>query len=254
MAVQDKLSQIVIGSLIGVLVIGSFVFAVSLGINVAVAPLAIALKDVGKLSVRVDSLESELRALKQGAPGKPQQQPPAEDLTKVYDLPVEGSYVLGKADAKITIVEFADFQCPFCGRFHPMMNEAYKAFPDDVKIIVKNYPLGFHPFARPAAKVALAAGLQGKYFEMVDLLIAGGNDLSEAKYKEFAGKLGLNVEQFAKDLKDKDAEFEKKIETDIALAGKVDVRGTPTYFLNGKKTTARAPEQWKAEIQALLKK
>jgi protein-disulfide isomerase len=87
---------------------------------------------------------------------------------------------------------------------------------------------------------------------MVDLLIASGNELSEAKYKEIAGKVGINVDQFAKDLKDKDAEFEKKIEADIALGGQVDVRGTPTYFVNGKKTNARTSEALTAEIKALL--
>jgi protein-disulfide isomerase len=254
MAVQDKALTVVVGSLIGVLVIGSFIFAVSLGINIAIAPLTVALKDVGKLTVRVDNLEAQVKGLKQVPGRQAPQQPPAEDLSKVYDLPVADSYVLGKADAKITIVEFADFQCPFCARFHPLINEVYKAFPNDVKIIIKNYPLAFHPNARSAAKAAFAAGEQGKYFEMADLVIAGGADLSDEKYKEFAGKIGLNVERFVQDMKGKDAAFEKKIEADVALAGKSDVRGTPTYFINGKKTSARSPEAWTAEIQALLKK
>ena len=259
MAAKNKVFRIIVGAIVGIFVIVSFIFSVTLGINIAIAPLAVALKDVGKLTVRVDALESQLKAVKQDAANRPQpqqpqpQQPPAEDLSKVYDIPVADSYVLGKADARITIVEFADFQCPFCARFHPFINEVYKAFPNDVKIVVKNFPLGFHPNARPAAKAALAAGLQGKYFEMADLLIANGNALSEEKYKEFAGKIGLNVEQFLKDLKDKDADFEKKLEADMNLAGKVDVRGTPTYFLNGKKTNARSTEDWKAEVQALLK-
>jgi len=240
--------------------------------KIATAPMADSLKDVGKLvarvdnlATRIDSLESEIKGFKKDLAERPQQpavqpqqpepqQPPAEDMNKVYDIPVADSHVLGKPDAKITIVEFSDFQCPFCGRFHPLVGEAQKAFPNDVKVIIKNFPLGFHPNARPAAKVALAAGLQGKYFEMADLLLANGNDLSEAKYKELAGKVGINVDRFMKDLKDKDAEFEKKIEADIALGGQVDVRGTPTYFLNGKKTTARTSEQWKSEIDALLKK
>ncbi len=260
MAAKNKILNIVVGSVAGVFVVGSFVLAVCLGINIAISPLALALKDVGKLAVRVDALELQIKMIKadinKPQPSQPQQpqQPPAEDLNKVYDIPAAGSHVLGNPDARITIVEYADFQCPFCARFHPFINEVYKAFPNDVKIMVKNFPLGFHPNARPAAKVALAAGLQGKYFEMADLLIANGGELSDAKYKEFAGQLGLNVEQLLKDLKDKDAEFEKKIEADIALANQVDVRGTPTYFLNGKKTSARSTEAWKSEVEALLKK
>jgi len=267
MASKNNALNVVIGSGVGIVVIGIFIVAVGFGINIAIAPLATALKDAGKLTAqvdnltaRIDSLNTEINGLKTAMAERPQQvaqppqpqQPPAEDLNKVYDIPVGGSYVLGKADAKITIVEFSDFQCPFCARFHPLVGEAQKAFPNDVKVILKNFPLGFHPNARPAAKAALAAGLQGKYYEMADLLIASGNELSEAKYKEAAGKVGINVEQFLKDLKEKDAQFEKQIEADMAIAGQVDVRGTPTYFLNGKKTNARTTEAWTSEIKALL--
>jgi protein-disulfide isomerase len=260
MVIEDKVVRVVVGALAGILVFAGLVLAVSSGIRIAVAPLAAALKDSGKIAVRMDALETEIKGLKQALAARPQpqgnqpQQPSEEDLNKVYVLPADGSYVLGKADAKVTIVEFADFQCPFCARFHPAINEVYKAFPNDVKIMIKNYPLGFHPNARPAAKAALAAGLQGKYFEMADLLIASGNELSDAKYKEFAGKIGIDVEKFLQDLKDKDAEFEKKIEADMALAGKSDVRGTPTYFINGRKAQARNLQAWTDEVQALLKK
>ena len=268
MASENKVLNILVGAIAGILVVVCFIFAMAFGIKIAVTPMAASLKDVGKLtaqvealSTRINGLESEIAGLKKALAERPQQpspqqpeQPPAEDFSKVYDLPAAGSYVLGKPDAQITIVEFSDFQCPFCARFHPFIDEAYKAFPNDVKIIIKNFPLGFHPNARPAAKAALAAGLQGKYFEMVDLLLGSGNELSDAKYKELAGKLGINVGQFSKDLKDKDAEFEKKIEADIALAGQSDVRGTPTYFLNGKKAMARTTQAWTTEIQALLKK
>ncbi len=266
MASKNKTLNIVAGSLAGILVLVSFILAMGFAINIATAPLATALKDVGKLAARTDglatsveTLKSEIKGLKQELAARPQQpqppqpqQPPAEDLNKVYDIPVAGSYILGNPNARITIVEFSDFQCPFCARFHPFVGEAQKAFPNDVKVILKNFPLGFHPNARPAAKAALAAGLQGKYYEMADILIASGNELSEAKYKEVAGKIGINVEQFMKDLKEKDAQFEKQIEADMAIAGQSDVRGTPTYFLNGKKTSARSTEQWTAEIKALL--
>lgn len=260
MAVKNKLVRVGGWAIAGAAVVAALVLVMGIGINVAIRPLAVALKDVGKLSARIDSLESTIKDLKQDirhAANRPQpaqpQEPPVEDMNKVYDLPVGESYVMGNPSAKITIVEFTDFQCPFCSRFHPFIKEVYKNFPNDVKIMVKNFPLGFHPNARPAAKAALAAGLQGKYFEMTDLLFANNKDLSGAKYVELAGQLGLNVEQFTSDLKNKDAELERKIEADIALAGQSDVRGTPTYFLNGKKTNARTTEAWKAEVEALLK-
>lgn len=266
MAIENKSLNIVVGSIVGIFVIGIFILAVSFGINIATAPLGVALKDAGKLAAqvenlaaRINSLESDIKTMKIDLAQRPQpqapqpQEPPQEDLNRVYDIPVAGSYVLGNPNAKITIVEFSDFQCPFCARFHPMVGEAYKAFPNDVKVILKNFPLDFHPNARPAAKAALAAGLQGKYFEMADLLIANGNALSDEKYKEFAGQVGINVQKFVQDLKDNDAAFEQQIKTDMDIAGQVDVRGTPTYFLNGKKTVSRTPDALINEIKALLK-
>ena len=92
------------------------------------------------------------------------QMPPQEDFSKAYDIPLDHSFVRGKKDAPVTIVEFVDFQCPFCARFHPPIEETLKAYPDQVSYVVKNFPLAFHPQARPAAKAALAAGEQGKYF------------------------------------------------------------------------------------------
>ena len=179
------------------------------------------------------------------------QMPPPEDNT-VYEVPVGDSYVYGKADAPVTIVEFSDLQCPFCSRFHAPLFETAKAFPNDVKVVFKNFPLPFHPNARPAAKAALAAGLQGKYYEMIALLLQNQNALSDDKYKELAGQLGLKVDQFLKDLKGRDADFEKKISADMELGSKVNVQGTPTYFVNGKMTHGLPPEMWKSKIEAAL--
>jgi protein-disulfide isomerase len=222
-----------------------------------------ALAQLGKnntsaLEARLAALESEVKELKARPSGQaPQQQPPqppSEDMNKVYDIPVADSYILGPKDAPVTITVFEDFQCPFCSRFYPAAIEGQKAFPDKVRIIVKHFPLAFHNMARPAAKAALAAGEQGKFYEMGDLILANAAALSDDKFKELAGKAGLNVDQFLKDLKDKDAVFEKKIQADMDLGGKVDVRGTPTYYLNGKKSNSRTGDAWKAEIAALLKK
>jgi protein-disulfide isomerase len=88
---------------------------------------------------------------------------------------------------------------------------------------------------------------------MVSAVLENAQNLSDDKYKELAGKIGLNVAKFTQDLKDKDAEFEKKLQADIALGQKADVRGTPSYYINGKKSQARDIEGWKAEVQALLK-
>jgi protein-disulfide isomerase len=218
--------------------------------------------DVADLKARVASLEGNLNQMRmmvanvarpqQPTPQQPTPQgPPPEDLNKVYSLPLEGSYVFGKPDAPATITVFNDYQCPYCSRFYPAAHDAVKALPDKVKLVLKHYPLPFHQNAKSAAKAALAAGLQGKFYEMSDLLFQNATALSDDKYKELAKQVGINVDQFTKDLKDKDAEFEKKIQADMALAQQADVQGTPTYFLNGKKNNARDLEAWKNEVEAV---
>jgi len=217
--------------------------------------------DVNDLKKRVAELESALNQVRTMVANRPQQPtpqqptpqgPPPEDMNKVYSLPLDGSYVFGKPDAPATIVVFNDYQCPFCSRFYPAAHDAVKALPDKVKLVIKHFPLPFHPMARPAAKAALAAGLQGKFYEMSDLIYQNAAALSDDKFKELAKQVGLNVDQFTKDLKDRDAEFEKKIQADMALAQQSDVQGTPTYFLNGKKNNARDLESWKREVLAAV--
>jgi len=178
--------------------------------------------------------------------------PPPEDLSKVHKIDVGKSYIKGDKNAKVTIVAFHDFQCPFCARFHPIVNEVVKAYPTGVRYIIKNFPLSFHQQAKSAAKAALAAGEQGKYFEMVDLVIKNNRVLSDEKYREFAKGLGLDLNKFSKDLKEKDAQWDALIKDEMTLGGSVDVRGTPTFYINGKKTVARSLDQFKQEIDAIL--
>jgi protein-disulfide isomerase len=212
---------------------------------------------VALLENKVDAI---LKALQnQGGQGAQQQGPPPEDYTKVYDLNTAGGHVRGKKDAPITVVEFTDLQCPFCARFHSLSTDLLAAFPDKVKYVMKNYPLPFHKMAMPAAKAALAAGDQGKYFEMVDMILDNNRKLSDPQFtkdsfKDFAAKIGLNVDQFEKDLKEKDAQYAKMIQQDMMDAQKAQVRGTPTFFLQGHKTRARDITAFKAEIENELKK
>jgi len=211
--------------------------------------------DIGR---KLDAINVRLAALEKrpsySPPSAPTagQQPPSEDLNKVYTIPVGNSVVVGKKDAPVTIVQFVDLQCPFCNRFYPPVKEALKAYPDKVNFIIKNFPLSFHPNARPAAKVALAAHEQGKYIEMVELLLANGANVSADKMKEYAKELGLNEQKLTDDLKNKDAQYEAQIKADMDLGAQVDVRGTPTFYMNGKKTMARDFNGFKTQIDAIL--
>lgn len=180
--------------------------------------------------------------------------PPPEDLSKVYDIPVEHSYVRGNKNASVTIVEFVDFECPFCARFHPPIKEVLDMYPNDVNYVLKNFPLSFHPQAKPASKAAYAAGEQGKYWEMADLILENGKSLNDEKFQELAKQLGLNMKKFNDDLKKNDSKWEGYIQQDMALGGKISVRGTPTFYLNGKKTNSRDTASFKREIDAILNK
>jgi protein-disulfide isomerase len=151
----------------------------------------------------------------------------------------------------VTIVAFDDYQCPFCARFHAPIVDVLKAYPDKVNFMIKNYPLPFHPQAIPSAKAVLAAGEQGKYFEMADALLADNKDLSEERFKKEAERLGLNVERFMKDYND--ARWQDMIQKDLALGQNINVEGTPTFFINGRKSQARDLDSWKKEIDQILK-
>jgi len=119
-------------------------------------------------------------------------------------------------------------------------------------ILLRIFPLSFHPNAKPASKAALAAGEQGKYREMVKGLLDNGRSLNPETFKKLAKDIGLNVSKFEADLKNNDAKYEKIIQNDIQLAGQVGVRGTPTFFINGKLTNARDFATFKAEIDKIL--
>ncbi len=203
--------------------------------------LAAIQRDLAQLSQRVNA-----------GNGQQPQQPPSEDMNKVYAIDPGVSSIIGRKDAPVTIVEFSDFQCPFCARFYPVVKDVLAAYPDQVRLIVKNFPLPFHPNARPAAKLAMAANEQGKFQGMMEALLANGGDVSDAKVKQYAKDLGLDYNKLMADYKNKDAQWEKQIQDDTQLATSVDVRGTPTFYLNGRKTNARDIASYKAEIDAIL--
>ena len=207
------------------------------------------------LEQRVAALEAQLTAFQQAgaAASQPPPGPPPEDLTTVYTIPFTHTPIVGAKNAPVTIVEFIDFQCPFCSRFHSPIEEVLKANPGKVNYMIKNYPLSFHPMAKPAAKAALAAGEQGKYAEMANALLENNQNLGEDIFGKIAKNIGLNVDKFWKDYRDKDAQWEKYIQDDIDLGNQVQVHGTPTFYINGRKTNARDVASWNAEIEEVLK-
>jgi protein-disulfide isomerase len=145
---------------------------------------------------------------------------------------------LGPSDALVTIVTFSDFQCPFCSRLATTVHEIAERHPD-VRIVFRNLPLDMHPRARECAKAALAAGRQGKFWEMHDAMFAAQKSLGSIAFADLAAKIGIDVDRFTSDMAD--PELDRLITEDEALASQFKVRGTPAAFVNGRFMSGAQP-------------
>jgi len=138
----------------------------------------------------------------------------------------------GPANAPITLVEFSDFECPYCSVATPQLEEVLKAYPKDVRFFFKQFPLEMHPHAMMAAEASLAAGAQGKFWEMYLKLFANSRHLDRERIFALAKELNLDMTRFTHDM-DTHA-YAKRIQADMADGDKVGIFGTPSLFINGK--------------------
>jgi len=162
-----------------------------------------------------------------------------EQFKNPVDIDVSGSPFKGPEDAKVTVVEFSDFQCPYCSRGMETMYQVAAAYPKDVKIVFKHLPLGFHKEAKPAARASMAAHEQGKFWEMHDALFKNQKGLSDAKYHEIAKSIGLDVEKFKADYAS--GKYDAQIDKDVKIANDNGIRGTPGFFVNGVQVRGARP-------------
>ena len=184
-------------------------------------------------------------------------EPPAENKPRPgqpdpavnYAVPVDGRPSFGPADALVTIVEYSDFQCPFCSRVNPTMKQIKDTYPKDVRIVFRQLPLSFHDRARPAAKASLAAAQQGKFWEMHDSLFVNQKALDDKSLETYASQIpGLDIEKWKKDLAD--PKLEQMVKEDEAVAAKFGAGGTPAFFVNGRFLSGAQPfEQFDALIK-----
>lgn len=143
---------------------------------------------------------------------------------------------MGNPDAALRIVEFGDYQCGACGYYHPIVKAVMEEFGDRVYFEFRHFPLPSHPFARTAARAAEAAGRQGKFWEMHDLIMtnqaewAGG--IPTNVFLQYARRLGLNDVQFQQDLRI--AEIQDRIEKDFQSGVQLNLRSVPSFFFNGE--------------------
>ncbi len=172
-------------------------------------------------------------------PAPAAQRPSGPDPAKKYSLNLNGTPFKGPAAARITVVEFSDFQCPFCKRVGPTLEQIEKAYGDKVRIAFKHLPLPMHPMAESAARASEAAHRQGKFWEMHDKLFADQQALSEQAYEKHAKEIGLDVERFKKDFTS--PEVKARVEADAREANQLGVGGTPGFFVNGRFLSGAQP-------------
>ena len=145
----------------------------------------------------------------------------------------------GPNDAKITMIEFSDFECPFCGRAHETVDKVMAKYEGKVHLVFRQFPLSFHPHARKAAEAAVCADEQGKFWQMHDWMFTNQQKLEINELKETAGTLGLDKTKFAECLDGNKSA--KSVEEDMAAGEKNGVSGTPAFFINGIPLSGAQP-------------
>jgi protein-disulfide isomerase len=154
-----------------------------------------------------------------------------EKVTR-YDVPVDDDYGYGPEDAPITIVEFSDYECPFCQRWYQeVWLRLREEYADQVRLVYRDFPLTNHPNAIPAAEAANCAGEQGKYFQFHDLLFGGSRGLSNESYLAYAQQIELDQQEFKTCLDER--RYQSEVDADLQWAVELGVSSTPTFFING---------------------
>ena len=188
---------------------------------------------------------------------RPQLRAIPESTTAPGKSDTESMHVRGNPDAPVTMEEFADFQCPPCGNFAGFAEELLKEYDSRLRIVFRNFPLPVHEHAHEAAMAAEAAGLQGRFWEMYDVLYREQAFWSYAPntrelFESYAGTIGLNLDQFRKDMDSERAK--ERVDSDHARGEFLGIKVTPTFFINNQPVEPKdkTPEGVRAAINAAL--
>lgn len=178
--------------------------------------------------------------------------PKSESSTVATD-----DWIKGNKDSKVVLVEYLDFECEACGAYYPVMKRLSEEYKDDVKFVVRYFPLPGHKNSMTSASAVEAAGRQGKYWEMHDIVFENQRDWGEKKvatpeiFEEYAKQLDLDLTKFQQDVTSQ--EVKNRIERDKNNGIKLGIQGTPTFFLNGKKIeNPRGYEEFKKILDDVL--
>ncbi len=171
----------------------------------------------------------------------------------------ENDWVKGDKTSKVVLVEYLDFECEACGAYYPFTKQLTNEYGDKIAFVVRYFPLSGHKNSRTAAYAVEAAGKQGKFWEMYDVLFTKQSEWGEKQtadqnlFEKYAVEIGLDIPQWKKDVVN--PEVAKRVEDSFTEGESLSVQGTPTFFLNGKKIQSpKSYELFKKIIDAELKK
>ncbi len=169
---------------------------------------------------------------------------------KVHDIPIAGAPSRGPAEAPVTIVEFSDFQCPFCAHSLPVLRQLLESHPSEVQLVYKHFPLTSHVYARDAALAALAAQAQAKFWPMHDRLFANRSNLERKSLLRMAAEERLDMRRFRRDLES--AAHALRVDADIRDGRAAGLSGTPTFYINGRKLQRNSLAAFRQAIEETL--
>ncbi|MBD3281250.1 thioredoxin domain-containing protein [Candidatus Uhrbacteria bacterium] len=181
----------------------------------------------------------------------PAQEAPPSNPVKAVDPSTD--HVWGNPDAKITLIEYSDFECPFCGKHYQTMKQLKEDYPNDIKVVFRHFPLSFHQEAQKAAEASECAADQGKFWEMYDKIFEANlaGEMNVAKWKSIAADLGLDTEKFNNCLDS--GETASRVAEDLNEGSGAGVQGTPGTFVNGELVEGALPyESFKQIIDTEL--
>ena len=178
----------------------------------------------------------------------------SDGVPVAFDMPVdiETEWIKGNPEATVTLVEYADFQCPGCASAYPVVNSLLEDYGDDMRFVYRHFPLGFHENAVPSGRAAEAAGQQGKFFEMHDLLYDNQDEWSDVRnpdalFRGYAEELELDLEAF--DVAYESDETRERVEAGLESGRQFGVTGTPSFYVNG--TPVRIVNSYTPLVEAI---
>jgi protein-disulfide isomerase len=181
------------------------------------------------------------------------------DVNQTAVLEIKANdWSVGPVDAKVTLVEYLDFECEACGAYYPLTTQLKEEYKDSMRFVVRYFPLPGHKNSKPSAYAVEAAGKQGKFWEMYNILFINQKNWGEGQvadqniFEKYAVEIGLDIEQWKKDVAS--PEVAKRVEDSYKEAVSLGLQGTPSFFLNGKKiTNPQGYDAFKKLIEAGLK-